>query len=322
MPSQSPLAEAGWRTRVAVEVETISSNEELEARLRRTPDAYDIVCPSDYMVERLAREGRLLALDAPSLPGRASLAGWVSNPSWDPELTYSAPLAFGTTGIIYRRGELREPDSWSALFEPENGRRVGMLAEVREVIGAALIASGYDANATSPRALESAWEVLRTQAPHVLAYDSDDFVAPVVHANVSAHQAWSGPAAHAVRTDRALAYAVPREGACLWVTTASIPTHAPDPDAAHRLIAALLEPEIAAETVLAAGYATPNEAARERLPSAIRDDPSLFPDAQVLGRCQLLRDLGAATETVDALWSRLGDLVGDRLPSADPTHLS
>jgi spermidine/putrescine-binding protein len=301
MPAQRPLAEAARRARVELELETVSTNEAIEERIRSS--AYDVVCPSDYLVERLRGQGRLMPLDVERLPGRARLASWAEDPLWDPGLTYSTPLAFGTTGILYRRSEVPRPDTWSALFEPPGGRRVGMLSEVREVVGAALMATGHGLNQASPAALAAASALLEAQAPAVRAYCSDDFVSPVEVGDVIAHHAWSGPSSLAVRRDPQLGYSLPREGACLWVTTAAIPVNAPDPDAAHRLIEALLDPELAAATVADEGFATPNDAARAILPPALRDDPVLFPTALELERCQVMRDLGPDEAAIAAVWT-------------------
>ena len=98
-----------------------------------------------------------------------------------------------------------------------------MLAEVREVVGAALIAAGHSPNDTGAAALEAASGLLERQRWQVARYDSDDFVGPVVAGSVIAHHAWSGPAAHAVRAHPGLRYVVPDEGAVLWVTTGGDP---------------------------------------------------------------------------------------------------
>jgi spermidine/putrescine-binding protein len=297
MPSSRALAHACARAGVEVEAERVDSNEELERRMRAA-GPYDVVCPSDYMVERLRGEGRLAPVDAERLPGRAQLASWALDPAWDPGLEYSTPVAFGTTGILFRRDAGGDADGWDTLFQPAGA--VGMLSEVREVVGAALLAAGRSINETAPAALAEAAALLEAQAPRVRAYTSADFVTPVEAGAVVAHHAWSGPSALAVRRDRSLGYSVPREGACLWVTTAAVPADAPEPDDAHRLIAALLEPQAAAANVLDEGFATPLEPARASLPAEVREDPVLFPTPADLARCQTLRDVGREADAAFA----------------------
>lgn len=305
MPADDALDAVEERIGMRVEAVAIATNEQLEARLL-AGERYDVVCPSDYMVERLARRGALLELDHARLPGRRHLAAWTRDPSYDPGERFSVPLAFGTSGYLYDRARLPGAGGWDALFDPPDGVEVGMLGELREVIGAALLASGHDLNATGEEALADAEALLARQAASVRRFDSDDFVTPVVEGTVAAHHAWSGPASIAVRAKPQLDYAIPPEGAVLWVTTAAVTAGCERPDAAHAAIEALLDPAIARRTVERNGYATPNDAARRRLPPALRDDPVLFPDEQVLARCSIVRDVGAAADRrLERLWERV-----------------
>ncbi|MDW5595204.1 spermidine/putrescine ABC transporter substrate-binding protein [Conexibacter stalactiti] len=306
MPAPEALERVAARIGVALHVETIVANEELE---RRLGEGWDLICPSDYMVQRLARQGRLRPLDDALLPGRRQLADWARRPAYDPGDRWSVPLAFGTVGVLYDRaalGAVPEPGGWSLLFDPPAGARVGMLAEPREVVSAALLAAGRDANAADDAALAAAAALLERQAPAVARFDSDDFTGPVRARQVSAHQAWSGPASVALRADPGLGYTVPREGAVAWVTTVAITAGCSRAALAHAAIEALLDPALARLNVERDGFATPNAAARALLQPALRDDPVLFPDAATLARCTTLRELDEAQErAVTALYERV-----------------
>jgi spermidine/putrescine transport system substrate-binding protein len=305
MPADEALDVVERRIGVRVEAVAISTNEQLEERLL-AGERYDVVTPSDYLVERLARRGALLALDDALLPGRANLASWARRPVYDPGERFSVPLAFGTTGYLYDREQLPGAGGWAALLDPPDGVAVGLLGELREVIGAALLASGHDVNATDGQALAPALALLERRACAVVRFDSDDFVTPVLDGTVAAHHAWSGPAASAVRAHPRLGYAVPPEGAVLWTTTAAITAGCERPALAHAAIEALLDPEVARLTVERNGYATPNEAARRLLAPELRDDPVLFPPADVVGRCATVRDIGAAADRrLEQLWARI-----------------
>ena len=179
-----------------------------------------------------------------------------------------------------------------------------MLAEVREVVGAALIAAGHSPNDTGAAALEDASALLERQRWQVARYDSDDFIGPVVAGNVIAHHAWSGPSSHAVRAHPGLRYVVPDEGAVLWVTTAAIPADAPDPDLSLSLLRELMDPDLAVYTTEHYGYATPNQAARRLLPRPLQADTALFPDADTLARCHVFRDAGPEEHRFADAWVR------------------
>lgn len=311
MPAPEALEEVAARVGVALDCERIETNEQLEARLL-AGERYDLVTPSDFMVERLAARGLLAPL--PPLPGREALASWVRRPVWDPAERWAVPLAFGTTGYLYDRTRLPGAGGWRALLAPPPGVRVGLLDEPREVIGAALLAAGERFDATDPRALAAARALLlRGAAAGAYArVDSGDFVTPVRDGAVAAHHAWSSPAAETVRTDpRRLGWAVPPEGAVVWVTTVAISADCARPALARAAIEALLDPAVARLNVERTGYATPNEAARRLLPAQLRDDPVLFPPADVLRRRLTVRDLDAdAAARLDALWAEVVAAIG------------
>lgn len=288
MPAAESLAEASRRTGLDVGVEAVTSNELLEERMQAS--AFDLVFPSDYLVERLVARGQLHLLSAPR-DALDPLVPWARDAPHDPGCRFSLPFAFGTTGYLCDE-RVGASGSWDDLFLPPPGLEVGMLAEVREVLGAALIAGGDSPNEVGSGALERARALLLRQRPFVTRYDSDDFVGPVVRGEVAAHQAWSGPAAGAVRTHPGLRYVVPVEGAGRWITTGAIPSSAPNADAARRLLIELAAPDLAALTTATEGFATPSNAARDLLPSELRDDAALFPPDDVLQRCTAFHDLG------------------------------
>ncbi len=302
MPANGALAAAGERLGWRIMATVVASNESLEAQLRSSQGKFDLIFPSDYLVERLASSGDLLPLDHDSLPFDR-LSNWSVSALHDPGCRWSVPFAFGTTGYLTRD---EGASSWHDLFDPSPWRRVGMLDEVREVVGAALIAAGHDPNETSERALGAARALLRRQRPCVARYDSDDFISPVVSGELSIHQAWSGPAARVARRSSGLRYVVPDEGAVLWITTAAIPASAPGSVVSTALLRELMAPDIAALTTLETGFATPNEPARLQLPKDLRDDERLFPSAETLARCHALRELGEAEKLLASTWSLEG----------------
>jgi len=299
MPDGGALKEAAGRIGRELEIEVVSSNEDLEALLDDEPP-FDLITPSDYLVEKLVAAGRLLDISARFEDRRDEYESWARFPSWDPEERYCVPLAFGTTGLLFSRSRVPGLDSWAQFFDPAEGVRIGLLDEVREVVGAALIASGHSANETAAAPLRDAAALLETQRASVRSVSSDDFTGPVDRGEVDIHHAWSGPASLAARKNDDLAYVVPREGALLWVTTGAIPADAPDPEAAGRLLRELIEPELASLAVINGGYSTPNREARSVLPPELDRDRALFPDEKTIRRCGVLTSVGEHGEEVMA----------------------
>jgi spermidine/putrescine-binding protein len=304
MPDPLALSRAAETLGRGMEVVEIASNEKLEQLLQAESGTWDLIFPSDYLVERLSDRDALLPLGTASLP-LDRLAPWARECEFDPGNRASVPFAFGTTGYL-RRSDFPESGSWSDLFAPPAGLKVGMLDEVREVVGAALISRGLDPNACDEESLEIAREVLEAQIPSVVRYDSDDFIGPVMSGEVSAHQAWSGPASKAVReSGGGLTYVVPSEGATLWITCAAVPADAPEPEASLAMLSALMEPELSSLATLNGGYATPNGAARALLPPAIRDDEALFPDASTIAGSHTIHDVGSVGAAMELLFEKI-----------------
>ncbi len=290
MPDQSAVEIAAGRLGHRASVEVVASNERLLEALNRGGPP-DLVFPSDYLVQALVRSGRVVRLDANLLP-LERLAGWARETPFDPNNGYSVPFAYGTTGYLCD-SRIPQGDSWQQLFAPPAGVPVGMLDEAREVVGAALLSVGFSPNDCSDAALAAASDVLARQLPAVGGFDSDDFTGQVSSGAFGAHHAWSGPAAQAVRAaPERLRYVVPSEGAVFWVTCAAVPAIAADQELSHALLAELMDPELAVLATARAGLATPNVAARDLLPTPVREDTSLFPPAATIARCTILHDLG------------------------------
>lgn len=308
MPDQAAVEIAAGRLGHKARVEVVASNERLlEAFSGGDPP--DLIFPSDYLVQALVGSDQLIALDQSRLP-LERLTGWARETPFDPNNRYSVPFAYGTTGYLC---DARIPagDSWQQLFAPPASARVGMLDEAREVVAAALLTAGWDANACSEEALAAASSVLEAQLQAVAKFDSDDFTGQVSSGELAAHHAWSGPGAHAVRAAPGkLRYVVPSEGAVFWVTCGAVPAIARDPDLSHALLAELMDPELAVLSTAHAGLATPNVAARALLPAALRDDTSLFPPEEVVDRCTILHDIGAGQQRVEDVFAVIRNKIG------------
>ncbi len=302
MPDDQALRQAAETIGVELELAVVSSNEDLE-RLLDEQGSWDLITPSDYLVEKLTATGRLAELDPDANLDRDRLAAWSRHPDYDPREEFSWPLAFGTTGLLHRPGLVPGLSTWREFFSPGEGVAVGLLAETREVVGAALIAAGRSANATDPDSLALAEAVLEGQRDSIGSISSDDFTGPVERGEVAVHQAWSGPASAAVRADPELGFTLPEEGALLWVTTAAIPDDAPRPAVSRAFLKALLDPRNLRLAVENNGYSTPDEETRRLLSADLCHDPVLFPPPEVIERCGRTEAIPAAAEKAyAAIW--------------------
>jgi spermidine/putrescine-binding protein len=301
------VAEFERRTGIRVNVDTYSSNEALLDKLQSGVADYDLVVPSDYMLQILVPQRLLLPLDRRRLPRFANLDRRFLDRKFDPGNRCSLPYLWGTTGIGYDRRKVAAPvDSWQALFDPRYAGRILMLDDMREAFGAALRLDGRPLNERDPAALRRAAARLAAQKPLVRTYNSSDFANLLAAGDVDLAQGYNGELAKVVARDpHRFAYVIPREGGTLWIDSLAIPSTARNLDSAYAFLDYVLEPAVAARIVTGVRYASANQAALPLIAPEIRNDPAVYPAAEALDRCQLIEDLGATTPLLDRLWTEV-----------------
>jgi spermidine/putrescine transport system permease protein len=290
---------------VRVNVDVYDSNEALIAKMQSGNVDYDVVCPSTYTVQGLVAQGLLRALDWSALPHATNLDPRFLNRPHDPGNRYSIPYFWGTTGIGYRKSRVESVDSWGALWDPRYRGRILMLDDARETFTAALRLRGLGVNTTDPAQLAAAQALLVAQRPLVRAYNSSNFEDVLLSGDVWLAQGWNGQFARAMAQDPDIAYVVPKEGSSLFLDNLAIPRDAPHPELAHAFLDFVMEAEVAAEICRTMQYSSPNRAALALLPPAIRDNPAIFPPADVVARTEVLEDIGEATVLYDRLWTEV-----------------
>ena len=293
------------RMGVRVNVDVYDTNEALLAKLQTARLDYDVICPSNYPVEILRREGRLRPLDHTALPHFSNIDPRFLNLDHDPGNRYTVPYFWGVTGIAYDTKRVATPDSWGALWDERYRGRILMLDDPREAIGAALKWKGHSMNATDAALLREARALLLRQKALVRTYDSSSFEDALLARDVWIEQAWNGQIARAMQQDDDIAFIVPKEGAPTYLDSLAIPVDAPHPELAHAFLDFTLEAEIAAEICRSMKYSSPNRAALALLPKEILDNRAIFPPPDVLRRLELLRDIGDAVPQYERIWTEV-----------------
>jgi spermidine/putrescine transport system permease protein len=290
---------------VRVNVDLYDSNEALLAKLQAGNAGYDVVCPSNYIVEVLIRQGLLLPLDHSHLPHLRHVDPWFLDRAYDPGNRHSVPYVWGTAGIGYRKSRVTQVDSWAVMWDPRFRGRILMLDDARETLGAALRWGGHSLNSADPGLLARAQALLIQQKPLVRTYNSSNYEDVLLSGDVWLAQGWSGQFAKAMDEDPDIAYVIPREGSSLFLDNLVIPAGAPHPELAHRFLDYTLEPEVAAEICRTMRYSTPNRDALPLLPPHVRNNAATFPPADALARAELIVDIGEATVLYDRLWTEV-----------------
>jgi len=288
-------------------------NEALIAKLKAGSRGYDIIHPTGYAVSILRKSGLLMPLDMGLIPNFKNTVEKFRKPAFDPEEDgnkYSVPWIWGTAGVAVRTDVLKEfgaqlPDmsSWSMMWSDVFARRINMLDDLRETLGAALKLLGYSLNSTDQGELDEATQKLIEQKPLVHAYDSTNMVRAMVGGTPLVHT-WNGDFAKAQAELGAekLQWVMPSEGYTIWVDNACIPVEAPSPYWAHKFIDFMCEARNAADLANYVRYFSPNEAAVPMLDQEIVD---ATPTAEELERGELMDDLGEFDKEWSAAWTKV-----------------
>lgn len=303
---RAALAEFEEKTGVRVVADTFSSNEELLAKLQGGAGGYDVAVPSDFMAAIMMKLGLLAELDRSKIPGDERFLDQLRALPFDPERRYSVPYLWGTVGIGYDSAVVSEPpESWEALWDRRYAGRISMLNDQREVLGAALHLLGHSQNSRDPAAVEQAARKLFEQKPLVKTYTSDTYDQLLASGEVVLAQGWGGAVARAMAERPSIKYALPREGATIWVDCLVVLKSSRRKDLATAFINHLLDRRVAARTTERLLFAS---ASREALPLVrpeVRDNPAVYPPDAAFDRLEWMTDVGGAIRAYDRAWTAL-----------------
>ncbi len=306
--SEDVLEQFTEETGIEVVYSTYESNEVMYSKLQlQNNSGYDVIFPSPYYVARMAREGRLLELDRDRLPNVANLDPSLLGKDYDPDNRYSLPYFWGSTGIGVNADEIDIAGihSWKQLWEPRFARELLLTDDVREVFHVALSINGHSPNTTDPAEIEQAYELLKTLMPGVLVFNSDAPREPYLAGDVNIGMIWNGEVVMAQEEDEAIQYVYPDEGAAFWVDSFAIPAGAENVDEAHQFINFMMRPEVARACVEYVGFATANKVAIDLLDEETRNNPVIFPPAEIVAQGVFQTDVGDAIEIYNRYWEML-----------------
>ncbi|MBI6037543.1 ABC transporter substrate-binding protein [Clostridium perfringens] len=281
-------------TGIDVKYDVYDTNEIMYHKLNSGNVSYDIVIPSDYMIEKMKNEDMLAKIDYSNIPNYKYIGEQFKKLAYDPTDEYSVPYMWGTVGIIYNTKRVSDPvDSWNILWNPKYKDQVIMPDSVRDAMAVAEKKLGYSLNTENLDQIEDAKKELMTQKKDglILAYMVDQVKDAMVGGEASLAVAWSGDAVTMIERNPDLAYAIPKEGSNKWFDAIAIPKNAKHKENAEKFINFLCDPENAEQNVEYIGYSTPNTAAYELLPEDIKNDKVAYPDEESLKNCEVFIDL-------------------------------
>ena len=269
-------------TGIDIVYEEFETNEILYPKISSGAIAYDVICPSDYMIQRMIENDLLSEINFDNIPNLKNIGKQYLEQSrqFDPENKYSVPYCWGTVGILYNKMMVDEPvDSWSILWDPKYKDNILMQDSVRDAFGVTLKYLGYSLNSIDLDELTEAKNLLIEQKPLVQAYVIDQVRDKMIGNEAALGVIYSGEAIYTQKENPNLEYVIPKEGSNIWIDSWVIPKNAEHKENAEKFINFLCRPDIALMNFEYITYSTPNEAARELIEDeSIRNSEIAFPD--------------------------------------------
>lgn len=287
------------------------SNEEMLSRIQAGGAGYDVIVPSDYMVEIMIGQDLLLPLNHEAIPNIENLDDYFREVPFDSGNEYSVAYQWGTTGLGVNVEAVEDalgevPNSWDLVFDPEIASnfsgQISLLDDAREVMGAALIYLGYEINTESEEELAEARDLVREARENIATFTSLGYADLLAGGETVIGHGYSGDLLLGIEESEAgeLTYVIPDEGAVVWVDNLAIPADAPNPCTAHAFVNYILDAEIGAQLTNWVWYASPNEAAEPMIDEEVL---SVYPDEDLLDELHFIEDVGDATPLYEQMFT-------------------
>ena len=271
--------------KVKVNVENYASNEEMMAKLQAGAAKYDLIQPSEYIIEELIKAGKLEEINLANVPNTANLDPKYVKMPHDPEGKYSVTWMVGNVGIVVNRTKVKdEIKGYSDVFQDKFKKRIVVLDDNREIVSWALASLGIDSNDITPANLEKVKPVLQKWLPLVKLYDSDSPKTALLNGDVDLGIIWNGEGAKVLDESKKakkkkvdFEYIYPAEGAHMFVDNLAIPKGSKNKDLAEKFINYVLEAKVSVEVFDEFPYTSPNSAGMKLLKPAQLANPASFP---------------------------------------------
>lgn len=298
---------------VEVQYDVTDSNESTLIRLREGNPGWDIIIVSDYLVPTMIEQELVQSLNFDLIPNFANISDAFKNRDFDPGNVYTVPYQWGTTGVGYNVEAVGgEITSWNQVWDHDGP--VSWAEDPRVVIGAGLTMLGYDPNTTDVSQIQQAVEYLIEKGTNVVAITPDDGQVLLAGGNVDIAMEYSGDIVQIIEECQCddFAYALPEEGANIYIDSLLVPAEAPNYDLANVFIDYLLDPQVGADISNEIGYASPNQAAIE---GGLIDEKYLnngisYPNEETVARLWDVKANFETEETYIDAWDQITIFIG------------
>ena len=291
---------------VKVTYDNYYSNEELLAKIQNPSNGYDVIFPSDYMIDIMVKQNLLSELNYEHIPNADNVSDKFKGLFYDLDNKYSLPFQWSTAGIGINTNEVKElPNSWEALFDEKYKGKITVLDDMRYGIVPALLLKGYDVNTTNEDELNEAKKLMIEQKKLLKAYSSDTYIDLLKSGEIWLAYGWGIDILQMERELPSIKYFVPKEGTTKAIESMCIPKTSNRKKTAETFINYILDAKVHADISNYSLAANPNEASMKFIENAVKTNSNVYPDSTELNKFVFLKDVGDATPLYDKVWNEI-----------------
>lgn len=291
-------------TNIKINYSTYSSNEELLAKVGTSSEGtYDLIFPSDYMVELMIKRNMLDELDKTKIKNINNLKNNYLAYDFDENNKYSLPFLMATTVIAYNKKNISDNiNSYNDLLNPKFKNNIVLIDDQRIIIGAALLANGYDMNSTNKKELKDAEEWLFNLKQNIKAFDSDSPKNFLISNEVDIALIWNAEAALATYENENIQIVYPKEGIAKSLDNFAIPKGGKNRDNVYKFIDYILRPEIMKEIIESYPYKNVNLETEKLLSNKYLFNKAANVDDNIIEKGYFVKNIDSHIQEYDKLW--------------------
>ncbi len=291
--SMNVIAEFEEKYNIKVNYTTYETNEQLYTMLKESNSSYDVVFPSDYMVEKLIAENLVQEINFDNLSNYKNVDEAYKNKAFDPENKFSVPYSWGVVALCYNK-ELVNGEKikgFSDLWNENLKGEILMIDNSRDAMAIAMTLTGGDPTNATKEDIDKAYDKLAQQKPLLKKYVMDLVFNEMEGSQAAIAPYYAGDIYTMMGNNEELDYCLPEEGSNYFIDSMCIPTSAKNKEGAEKFINFMLEAEVAKANAEYIGYSTPNSAAFALLDDEVKNNPLIYPPEEYLDKCYLFSNL-------------------------------
>ena len=294
-------------TGIKINYTTYDSNESMYGKLKSGGVSFDIIIPSDYMIERLINEDMLLEFNPEESSNYKNIDSKYKNLYFDKDNKYSVPYNVGMVGLIYNTTMVEgTPDSWSIMWDKKYTNNILNFNNPRDAFAVTQFLLSIDINTTNQSEWQTAALKLKEQKPIIQSYVMDEVYDKMEGEQAAIAAYYAGDCLQMIENNPNLAFVYPKEGTNIFVDSICIPKNSKNVEAAKLYINYLLEPDIALANAEKLCYASPNTAVVNNDEYTYKGNEILYPNESQMPKTEYFHDLTPTVRSYyESLWTEI-----------------